>query len=104
MSNARTTTGRLSIVAGLLTISTLCLAAPAHAASFGHHAGMTAGPLIGPAVQLPAGRTHGHEGPRYAPPYAYGGGPTNHHRPHHYDPNWKPDGPMTATTTKLKPR
>jgi hypothetical protein len=97
------TSTRVALFAGLLTISTLGIAAPADAASFGHHTGMTSGPVIGPAVQLPAGRTHNYEGPRHAPPYAYGGGPGHHHRPHHYDPNWKPDGPVTATTN-LKPR
>ena len=70
MSNTPRTTGRLAIAAGLLVTATLAIAAPADAASMGHRTGMTTGPMAGPSIQLQPGRTHGHDGPKYAPPYA----------------------------------
>ena len=103
LSGSIWTTGRCAIVAGLLAMSTLSLAPSAHAASLGHHGGMSNGPTAGPAIQLPTGRLHGHEGPTQAPPYAYGGGSADYHRPHHFDHDWRPDGPVSATTG-LKPR
>jgi hypothetical protein len=103
MSKLLATTGRVALAAGLLMIAAPYAAPPAQAGSAPHQGGMTTGPTIGPHDIYARQIRHDlypHGGG--APP-AYAPDQSGHTRPHHFDRDPTPNGPVSANTG-LKPK